>query len=386
MDLFYLYNNSPKKLRDLRELAEILELQVKKPKKAHGTRWVQHRLDASQALIKSYEVICGHLEALAAANTNDTKAKGILSNLKQFSFVAHLLYLETVLVPVARLSLAWQKDSVDISHVLTAHRYYEQSLSAIKEKAGIMPASDLETLINTARENKSPVVYKNITLTNVPQGLASILANSKVYITKIEHNFNKRIKLGEDSSKLFNCARILDTRLWPSEKEALSLYGNEAVKTAAAHYLDLLDFNVDTLLEEWKAIKIFVSDNINNLPPQEIWKRVHLFYSEMYPNISKLVEIFRVFPYSNAAVERCFSTMNKVKTDWRVNLGEESLDSLIRVKKMGPTAEKFDPTAKVNIFFSTKRRPFTKPYGPRRPAEPETKKPKYDSVANAEVP
>ena len=254
-----------------------------------------------------------------------------------------------MLVPVARLSLAWQKDSVNISHVLTAHRYYEQSLSAIKEKAGIMPASDLETLINTARENKSPVVYKNITLMNVSQGLASILANSKVYITKIEHNFNKRIKLGEDSSKLFNYARILDTRLWPSEKEALSLYGNEAVKTAAAHYLDLLDFNVDTLLEEWIAIKIFVSDNMDNLPPQEIWKRVHLFYSEMYPNISKLVEIFFLI------------------------LGEESLDSLIRVKKMGPTAEKFDPTATVNIFFSTKRRPFTKPYGPRRPAEPETK-------------
>ena len=38
MDLFYLYNNSPRKLRD-RELAEILKLQVKKPTKAHGTRW-----------------------------------------------------------------------------------------------------------------------------------------------------------------------------------------------------------------------------------------------------------------------------------------------------------------------------------------------------------
>ena len=48
---------------------------------------------------------------------------------------------------------------------MTAHRCCEISLYAIKEKDGIMPGNDLETLINTARENQSPVVYKNINLT-----------------------------------------------------------------------------------------------------------------------------------------------------------------------------------------------------------------------------
>ena len=68
------------------------------------------------------------------------------------------------------VSLAWQKDSVDISHVLTAHRCYEISPMPPRKKDRIMPGSDLETLINTARENQSPVVYKNINLTKAPQG------------------------------------------------------------------------------------------------------------------------------------------------------------------------------------------------------------------------
>ena len=63
MDLYYLYQNSPKKLRELRELAYVLEQQVRKSKKSHGTRWVQHKLEASQILIKGYGTICTHPEA-----------------------------------------------------------------------------------------------------------------------------------------------------------------------------------------------------------------------------------------------------------------------------------------------------------------------------------
>ena len=329
MDLYYVYQNSPKKLRELRVLADVLDLQIKKPKKAHGTRWVQHRLDAAQALIRGFEPICKHLESMAAVN--DTKSKGILLNLRQF--VTHLLFLETMLVPVARLSMAWQKDCIDISHVLTSQRHFKESLEAIRANGGYIPGSDLDKLMNS--EQSSSVMFKNITLTHVPQGLSSFKSKVTVYLDKLEQSVHERISSEEGTNKIFNCARVLDTRLWPNDRDDLKAYGNELIQFAAEHYITtgLLDFSSDAAVAEWKSLKIFVSDNMGSLTPQEVWKRLHLFYQDSYPAIAKLCEIFRIYPLSNAAVERCFSTMGKVKTDWRASLGEQSLDALVRIKK-----------------------------------------------------
>ena len=52
-------------------------------------------------------------------------------------------------------------------------------------------------------------------------------------------------------------------------------------------------------------------------------------------NVSQVINLMRVFPFSNALVERCFSTMKKIKTDWRANLDIPTVDMLLRIKKMG---------------------------------------------------
>ena len=72
-----------------------------------------------------------------------------------------------------------------------------------------------------------------------------------------------------------------------------------------------------------------------------IWAKLHVHYTERYPNISRLVNILRVMPYSNALAERCFSTMKKIKTDWRASLETSTLDKLIRIKKMDPDVDVF---------------------------------------------
>ena len=42
MDLYYVYQTQSQILWELRVLADVVDPQIKKPKKAHGTRWVQH--------------------------------------------------------------------------------------------------------------------------------------------------------------------------------------------------------------------------------------------------------------------------------------------------------------------------------------------------------
>ena len=63
MNLYY--QKSPKRLHELKEMGHILEESVKKPEKAHGTRWQQHKSTLLKSLILGYPVICACLESLA---------------------------------------------------------------------------------------------------------------------------------------------------------------------------------------------------------------------------------------------------------------------------------------------------------------------------------
>ena len=78
------------------------------------------------------------------------------------------------------------------------------------------------------------------------------------------------------------------------------------------------------------------------------------------------VEILLLFQISNTTVERGFSTMRQIKTDWRSRLNEETLDHLLRISTDGPPLSKFDPNPAVEQFFSTPHRPDATPYGSQK--------------------
>ena len=73
-----------------------------------------------------------------------------------------------------------------------------------------------------------------------------------------------------------------------------------------------------------------------------------------HPNLATLVELLLVFPVSNATVERGFSAMKRIKSDWRNRLNEETLDNLMRISIEGPPLSGFDPQVAVDFFCNTK--------------------------------
>ncbi len=77
----------------------------------------------------------------------------------------------------------------------------------------------------------------------------------------------------------------------------------------------------------------------------------------------QLVCVLLVFAVSNAVVERGFSAMRRIKSDWRSSLSEDTLDHLMRISVDGLPLAQFDATLAVQRFFSTLRRPHVQPYG-----------------------
>jgi hypothetical protein len=72
--------------------------------------------------------------------------------------------------------------------------------------------------------------------------------------------------------------------------------------------------NVDLALLEWDALKTFV-------PPFVLQKK-----ECTYLVVWKRIFIFLVIPFTNAKVERMFSRMNRVKSDWRNRLKRDTPD------------------------------------------------------------
>ena len=65
-------------------------------------------------------------------------------------------------------------------------------------------------------------------------------------------------------------------------------------------------------------------------------------YRERFSNLCRLMVVLLTLPVSNAVVERGFSPMHRIKTDWRCCLTEASLNHLMQTGIEGPHTSKLD--------------------------------------------
>ena len=89
------YRYSAKAVRELKELANAMEVNVGKPTKADGTRWVPHFLRAIEVLVgKNYKVIVAHFAHTAEANDSSAEMQGRAKNVhKKLTSYRFLQYL-----------------------------------------------------------------------------------------------------------------------------------------------------------------------------------------------------------------------------------------------------------------------------------------------------
>ena len=112
------------------------------------------------------------------------------------------------------------------------------------------------------------------------------------------------------------------------------------------------------------------NNSVNHLPGTAVMETLYSSYRSVYPRIIYVLSVLRFFPTSNAIVERCFSTMLQVKSDWRNKLGAKSLEHLLQIKCAGPECGSNEVqrllASSVDRYFRAKcRRPSSRPYGPR---------------------
>ena len=121
--LFYLYKNSSKKYRELKNLYQLMKGQFKmygdgvRPTKATGTRWIEHKVCAMERVVDKYGSYCQHLQH-AITDTKKSKDKALLQGKFNKLVDAKILlcsyFFLDVLTPTKIFSLQTQNSNISI--------------------------------------------------------------------------------------------------------------------------------------------------------------------------------------------------------------------------------------------------------------------------------
>ena len=161
MKLYYLYQKSPKRYRELKELGEVYEKSIPKPAKAHDTRWIEHKYAAMKKLLAHYGAYMAHLESLSQTDSQALKRAEIYGSVQKWSHASYPIYMAVyldILSPIRRISLAMQQEIHDPIKVI----------KRIKEFTWTM--GKLVTILDQALEDKT-------ILTNYKTFLNSVTVN-----------------------------------------------------------------------------------------------------------------------------------------------------------------------------------------------------------------
>ena len=111
--IFQFYYYSAVRRREFKELAEVLEEEIKQFGCLKSVRWLASRFRALSVIEKNYKVLIYDLESKSYEKTETgTKALGYLKKLKDPKFLFYLHFFMDFVIILRQLSLEFQRDEL----------------------------------------------------------------------------------------------------------------------------------------------------------------------------------------------------------------------------------------------------------------------------------
>ena len=270
--LFYLYQKSPKRLRELREFSEIFEKTVPKPAKAGGTRWIGHKISALNVVLQSYGAFITHLESLAKTDSQDIKRAEIAGFVKKWQYAKFPLYIAMyldVLLPLKVLSVGMQKEEHDPVLILRRLRDFNWTMVKLKllvenslQGFTVSPLTNYSNFLkNVCDDDSGNKLYQNIELKEFDSNCKSLKENYEDMIIKLSACVEGRFTDLNVSPVFKNMLTILDISIWPTDENSsndLITYGDRAMEEHVVYLKSLLEkngCNVENIPAQWDVLK-----------------------------------------------------------------------------------------------------------------------------------
>ena len=314
--IFRFYYYSPKKRRELHGFANIFEEQAAyNSSGSQKTRWVASRHRALLALEKLEHVATGTGEDAA-------KARGMVKAIKTEKFVTFLYFLLDVTKVLRELSLQFQSDDLFITEVSTKLETALTKLEGLKDsdplpiratfQAKFQSNYNFESgLFKCGKDSNLDVVLNKGNAMGMQQTFSNFLTDAIAYIEK---------RFSSLSKPPMNYFEVFDPTKVPGEKKLRASFGNDKVAALTDHFKNLLsDGEKEGAVFQWQELKIYLF-NHQAMKPLDIYATLLSSRPDSLKHILVIVELMLSLSPSTAKCERCFSAMNRIKTNLKTRM------------------------------------------------------------------
>ena len=399
--LYYLYEKSPKKCRELEDIITDLKECFNfddagvKPVRASGSRWVGHKVNAMKRVLSKFGAYTSHIATLSEDRSvkpaDRAKLKGYYNKWTDAKYLVGCSLFIDLLTPCTVFSKCMQSDEVDILGALTC------LLKTLKEtdKLATKPLEEWPTYAATLQkctEEDSSTLYQCQQLKNYSEALSYYSSKYEEYCSSVSQCIKSRLSWS-DLQLMRDIIVVLSSHGW--EKlidEHSDMAAIDRLVERFAYPLEGAQANTDVIKTEFTDMIEYAVQFIalSSLDYQSVWWRLfHAPNSAEWSNILVLVELLFSLPASNGKLERVFSVLGTIKVDKRARLTNESLDDLLLLKCDKTPLSSFNADPSIDLWLSAKgRRPSQKSrkdYRPRRSDHSSTSQTQEDSSEDSDT-
>ncbi|XP_078509084.1 E3 SUMO-protein ligase KIAA1586-like [Lissotriton helveticus] len=328
--LYSLFATSVKNRLELKECAEVLDIQLCRIGRVLDTRWVASSFRTVEAVWNAYPALYKHVTSAAVDASRDSSNRnmytGLGRRLSSIQFVANLGLMYDALQELSELSLELQKRD---STIIDAHR-------AICRQIAVF-----EAMVD--RQGKHFSQCKKAMEENIFQGVMlhkgkttdKIIEQGQFFRSLAENLRNRLLSTGgtnsadkkADYETLINEVKVLYKQYWPDELPVL--YGESDIESLCKR------FNIASR-ETIRAYREYKESGGKEIKRQ----------------FKELLMALHTIAISTAECERGFSQMNLICTSTRASLLTETISSLMFLNLVGPPFKRFNPIPYVQSWLA----------------------------------
>ena len=287
LKLFYLYRESPKRLRELKMFGEMYDQSIPKLYKSYGTTWIAHEVKAMEIALNNNGIYIKHLESLANTDSQALKRAeiaGEVNSKKNGKVLIHLAIYLDVLTPLKVIGLGFQKEKHDPTEAVRRIKEFTWTMTKLQLLIDASLDSDnggrLTHLTKLFKEVDENNMYQEVKLVNFKIHKKSASAFYKEIITKLAEKMEDRFKVVSTSPIFENLILVLDVSMRPLEVNILSSYYNDEIFAVTNHYEQLLTqnscdiFQIPMERDRLKSYLIPILKSQSKVDYLEVWKGI----------------------------------------------------------------------------------------------------------------
>ena len=304
---------------------------------------------------------------------------------------------------ISMLSLCLQEEKVDTVQGIN-YNYILKTVEILGSLTKMKPEEwpTAKRVIESLSDSNGIKEYQGSTLSNYRDSVISECSSAALSdLSKLDSNIKTRLAWS-DLKLLRSFIVFLDTCSWIIPTSATvteePVEDKEEIRDAVHHLCSIfrqpleakggtlftIDDEVDEIVDYCRSYVNYTVDNY-----RRVWYTLGSTPdSTKWHNLMLLSELLFSLPFTNAKVERAFSTLKNIKTEHRTSMHTTTLDDLMEIACEGPEFEKFSAEDAVHLWWEDQnRRPNQKPrkqYKPRKSTATSEPSTSQQSHANQE--